>query len=34
MYKFTTDRNGLVVVSEKNEVRMIERRGFVVVDDG
>ncbi len=34
VYKFTTDRNGLVVVSEKNEVRMIERRGFVVVDDG
>ena len=34
MYNFTTDRNGLVVVSEKNEVRMIERRGFVVVDDG
>ncbi len=34
VYKFTTDRNGIVIVNERNEIRMIERRGFVVVDEG
>lgn len=31
--KFTTDRNGIITINDRNEVRLIERRGFVVVDD-
>jgi hypothetical protein len=31
--KFTTDRNGVISINDRNEVRLIERRGFVVVDD-
>lgn len=31
--KFTTDRNGLVILNDRNEVRLVERRGFVVVDE-
>ena len=31
--KFTTDRNGVIVINDRNEVRLIERRGFVVVDE-
>lgn len=33
VYKFSTDRNGIIVVNDKNEIRMLERRGFVVVDE-
>jgi len=32
--KFTTDRNGVISINDRNEVRQIERRGFVVVDEG
>lgn len=31
--KFTTDRNGVISINDRNEVRLIERRGFVVVDE-
>jgi predicted PilT family ATPase len=31
--KFTTDGNGVISVNDRNEVRLIERRGFVVIDD-
>jgi hypothetical protein len=31
--KFTTDRNGVININDKNEIRLIERRGFVVVDE-
>ena len=33
LIKYQTDRNGVIAVSNKNEVRMIERRWFVIVDD-
>jgi hypothetical protein len=31
--KYQTDRNGVIAINDRNEVRTIERRGFVVVDD-
>ncbi|MDR2416459.1 MAG: hypothetical protein LBD75_07900 [Candidatus Peribacteria bacterium] len=31
--KFSTDRNGVISINDKNEIRLIERRGFVVVDE-
>lgn len=31
--KFTTDQNGLVILNDRNLVRLVERRGFVVVDE-
>jgi ATPase len=31
--KFTTDRNGVISITDKNEIRLIERRGFVVIDE-
>ena len=30
---FTTDSNGIITINNRNEVRQIERKGFVVIDD-
>ena len=33
LIKYQTDRNWVIAINDRNEVRTIERRGFVVVDD-
>lgn len=30
---FTTDSNAIITINNRNEVRLIERKGFVVIDD-
>jgi predicted PilT family ATPase len=33
LIKYQTDRNWVIAINDRNEVRTIERRGFVVVND-
>ena len=33
LMKYQTDRNGVIAINDRNEIRTIERRWFVVVDD-
>jgi hypothetical protein len=31
--KYSTDRNGMVVISDKAEIKQIMKKGFVIIDE-